>query len=186
VTGVLLLCTANLCRSAMAEPLLASHLAGLGAGVAVRSAGTAARPGPPPPEAVAVLAARGYDIAGHRGRTAGRADLATADLVLGMARDHVRHAVVLLPAAWPRAFTLKELVRRGQQIGPRPPGEPLAGWLARAGRDRDHRDLLGSSAADDVPDPLGGRPRDFEATAALLDQLTGDLAGLCWGLTPDG
>ena len=44
----------------------------------------------------------------------------------------MRHAVVTAPAAWPRPFTLRELVRRGAVIGPQPPGESLAGWLARA------------------------------------------------------
>jgi protein-tyrosine-phosphatase len=94
--------------------------------------------------------------------------------------------VVLCPAAWPRAFTLKELVRRGQRIGPRMTGEPLADWVARASDGRDHRDLLGSSAEDDVADPFGGSASDFEATAVLLDQLTADLADLCWGLAPEG
>jgi protein-tyrosine phosphatase len=186
VTGVLLLCTANICRSAMAEPLLAARLAALGAPVPVHSAGIAAHGAPPAAEAAAALAARGHDISGHRSRTVAAADLAAADLVLGMTREHVRLAVVLAPGAWPRTFTLKELVRRGRRIGPRRPGEPLASWLARAGHGRDHQELLGSSAEDDVPDPYGGPARDYEATADLLDQLTGDLAGLCWGLSPDG
>jgi protein-tyrosine phosphatase len=186
VTGVLLLCTANICRSAMAEPLLAARLAVFGAPVSVRSAGIAGLDAPPPAAAITALAVRGHDIAGHRGRTVRPADLAAADLVLGMTREHVRHAVVLLPAAWPRTFTLRDLVRRGRETGPRMPGEPLSGWLARAGRGRDRRDLLGSSAEDDVADPFGGPARDYEATAALLDQLTRDLAGLAWGLSPDG
>ena len=185
VTGVLVLCTANICRSAMTEPLLSGRLAALGVSLPVGSAGVAALDAPPPPEAIAALAARGYDIAGHRGRLAGPAELAAADLILGMTRDHVRHAVVAVPAAWPRTFTLKELVRRGQLIGPRMPGEPLSGWLDRAALGRDHRDLLGDSAEDDIADPYGGPPLDYELTARLLDQLTGELADLCWGLTPD-
>jgi protein-tyrosine phosphatase len=169
----------------MAEALLSARLASLGAPVLVCSAGTAALDAPPPAAATAALAARGHDITGHRGRTVQGADLAAADLILGMAREHVRHAVVLLPGAWPRAFTLRELVRRGQQIGPRLPGQPLADWLTRAGYGRDHRDIVGSSTEDDVADPIGGPAEGYEITADLLDQLTGELAGLCWGSTPD-
>ena len=51
-----------------------------------------------------------------------------------MAREHVRHAAVLLPDGWPRAFTLRELLRRGRQAGARAPGEPFGDWLTRAGR----------------------------------------------------
>jgi protein-tyrosine phosphatase len=186
VTGVLVLCTANICRSAMTEALLSARLATLGVPIPVQSAGMTAAAAPPPPEAAAALAARGHDISAHRGRTARAADLTGADLIVGMTREHVRHAVVLAPGAWPRTFTLKELVRRGQEIGPRMPGEPLSGWLDRAGHGRDHRDLLGRSAADDIADPYGGPAHEYELTADLLDQLTGDLADLCWGLSPYG
>jgi protein-tyrosine phosphatase len=130
---------------------------------------------------IAAIAARGGDLSGHRSRVAQPDDLARADLVLGMAREHVRHAAVLLPAAWPRSFTLKELLRRGRETGARTPGEPLDGWLARAGLGRDHRGLLGTSPDDDVADPAGGPPQEYEATAVLLDQLTTELADLCWG-----
>lgn len=186
MTGVLVLCTANICRSAMTEPLLSARLAALGAPVPVHSAGISGISAPPPPEAVAALAARGHDISGHRGRTVQPGDLAAAELILGMTREHVRHVVVLAPAAWPRTFTLRELVRRGQQAGPRMPGEPLARWLDRAGHGRDHRDLLGSSAEDDIADPYGGPAQQYELTAALLDQLTRELADLGWGLTAEG
>ena len=185
MTGILLLCSANICRSAMAEPLLSARLTGLGASVAVWSAGMTGAAVPPPAEAVAALDARGYDISGHLSRPVRAADLAAADLILGMAREHVRHAVVLLPTAWPRTFTLKDLVRRGRRIGARAPGEPLSVWLTRAAAGRDHRDLLGRSAGDDVADPYGGPAHRYELTADLLDQLTGELADLCWGLTPD-
>jgi protein-tyrosine phosphatase len=134
----------------------------------------------PPAEVLAVMNARGYDVTRHRSRPVTPEELAGADLVLGMAREHVRHAVVLVPDVWPRAFTLGELVRRGQEAGARAPGEPLGDWLARAAGGRNRRDLLGSSPADDVADPTGGTARGFEVTADLLDRLTGNLADLCW------
>ena len=129
---------------------------------------------------LAVMAVRGCDVTGHRSRRVAPEDLAGADLVLGMAREHVRHAAVLLPDAWPRTFTLRELVTRGRQAGARTPGEQVGDWLARVASGRSRRDLLGSGLADDVADPVGGPPPGYEFTADLLDMLTGNLADLCW------
>jgi protein-tyrosine phosphatase len=179
VTEILLLCTANVCRSVMAQAMLSARLATRGVAARVASAGILGGDGQPPPEVISVMAARGIDVSGHRSRLVTADDLARADLVLGLAREHVRHAVVLLPAAWPRAFTVLEVLRRGHQAGPRLPGEPLSDWLARAAGDRGRRDLLGSSPADDVADPMGGPPDEYQATAELLDQLTRHLIDLC-------
>lgn len=179
VTEILLLCTANVCRSVMAQAMLSARLATRGVTARVTSAGILGGDGQPPPEVISVMAARDIDVSGHRSRLVTADDLARADLVLGLAREHVRHAVVLLPAAWPRAFTVLELLRRGHQAGPRSPGEPLGDWLARAVGDRGRRDLLGSSPADDVADPMGGPPHEYQATAELLDQLTRHLVDLC-------
>jgi protein-tyrosine phosphatase len=181
MNAVLLICTANLCRSVMAQGLLSARLAGRGLAVPVASAGLAGGGRRPPAEVVAVMAARGIDVTAHRSRVVSAADLAAADLIVGLAREHIRHAAVLLPAAWPRAFTLRELVRLGSQAGPRPPAEPLADWLARAAATRRRRDLLGGGGQDDVADPSGGPLARYQETAGRLDALTGDLAALCWG-----
>jgi protein-tyrosine phosphatase len=180
VGGILVLCTANVCRSPMAASLLARRLAALGVAVPVRSAGMI-RPGDPPyPEVISVMASYGIEIAAHRSRVACAADLARASLVLAMARENLRYAVITEPAAWSRAFTLKELIRRGERIGPRPPGEPLSGWLSRAQAGRERAALLGDSAEDDVADPAGGRFRAYADTATLLDGLVTRLAELGW------
>jgi protein-tyrosine-phosphatase len=183
-TNVLVLCSANQCRSPMAQALLARHLSGSRTSeVMVRSAGLFRDGEPPAPEVTSTLAARGLDISGHRSHRVTKADLAWADLVLGMSREHVRHAVVTAPDTWSRAFTLKELVRRGEETGPRMPAEPLAEWLARVHAGRERVALLGDSRADDVADPTGGPPQAYTDTVALLDELVRRLAGLCWGLS---
>jgi hypothetical protein len=88
--------------------------------------------------------------------------------------------VITAPGTWPRAFTLKELIRRGERIGPRPPGEPFSGWLSRAHAERERAALLGDSAEDDVADPAGGPLRAYADTARLLERLVARLADLGW------
>jgi protein-tyrosine phosphatase len=180
VTEILLLCTANVCRSVMAQAMLSARLAARGVSVPVASAGMLGSGRQPPAEVISVMAARGIDVTHHRSRLVTSDDLARADLILGMSREHVRHAAVLLPDAWPRAFTIRELLRRGHRASVRAPGEPFGDWLTRVAGDRGRRDLLGSSPGDDVADPVGGPLPGYQATADLLDQLTRDLVELCW------
>ena len=177
--GILVLCTANVCRSPMAAALLARRLGALD--VPVSSAGMLDGGRPALPEVMSEMGARGLDVSGHRSRAVQAADLAEAGLVLGMARENLRHAVVIAPEAWPRAFTLKELVRRAEDIGPRRAGEPLASWLPRMHAGRDRMSLLGATDEDDVADPAGGPPHGYAQTAAVLDQLVDRLAELGWG-----
>ena len=179
--GILVLCTANVCRSVMAAPLLARRLAALGVTTPVRSAGMTRGGDPPLPEVISIMASYGIEIAAHRSRVADAADLARATVVLAMSRDNLRHAVTAAAGAWPRAFTLKELIRHGEQIGPRPPGETFPGWLSRAHAGRERVALLGDSAEDDVADPAGGPRRAYAETARLLERLVTRLAELGWG-----
>jgi protein-tyrosine phosphatase len=178
---VLILCTANVCRSPMAQALLTKRLAALGQAVTVRSGGMLGDGEPPRPEAITAMVGYGLDIASHRSRGVTAGDLERADLTLAMARENLRYAVVTGPAIWPRAFTICELVRRGQAIGGRRPGESLAGWLARAHAGRERAALLGDSADDDVADPTGGPQRGYTKTAAILSGLADQLVRLCWG-----
>jgi low molecular weight protein-tyrosine phosphatase len=169
----------------MAQALLTNRLAALGsAAVAtVRSGGMLGDGEPPRPEAITVMAGYGLDIAAHRSRRVTAEDLEAADLTLAMARENLRYAVVTAPGVWPRAFTLRELVRRGRTVGPRAAGEDLAGWLDRAHDGRERAALLGDSAADDVADPAGGPPGGYAETAAVLGGLLDQLVGLCWQTT---
>ena len=164
----------------MAAALLARRLAVLGVTVPVRSAGMLSDGNAPFPEVVTVMASYGIQIASHRSRIARTDDLAGASLVLAMARENLRYAVTTEPGAWPRAFTLKEIVRRGEQIGPRRPGESLADWVSRVHEGRERMSLLGDSAEDDVADPAGGPLHAYAETAGLLDRLVTRLAQLVW------
>ena len=162
----------------MAEVLLRHRLADLGVDATVASAGVLQSGQPASAHGVDILRGRGLDMTAHRSRTMSRELLGSADLLLAMAREHVREAVVLDPGLWPRTFTLKELVRRGEATGPRQSGEPLSDWLARVGQGRRISELTGSSPDDDVADPIGGPRSAYERLAGELDDLLDRFIGL--------
>ena len=78
---------------------------------------------------------------------------------IGMAREHVREAVVLVPDALARTFTLKELVRGAEAIGAaRVPTSRWPAWLARIAPHEPRAALVGRAATTtelDVADPIG-------------------------------
>jgi protein-tyrosine phosphatase len=167
---VLLVCTGNLCRSPMAEGLLRRRRADT-SGIEVSSAGLIAGGRLATSEAVAVMAERGIDISAHRSRELSPALIRGADLVIGMARRHVREVGVLDPPALARTFTLKELARRSAADGRPRAGEDVASYLHRLSQDRDDDELLGDDAQDDVADPLGYPIDVYRRTADQLDTL---------------
>jgi protein-tyrosine-phosphatase len=168
----------------MAEALLRDRLTRRGVPAVVHSAGLLDAGEPASAYGVDVLRARGIDLSGHRSTTMSVDLLDAADLVLGMARLHLREAVVLRPEIWRKAFTLKELVRRGQDVGPRAPGQSLDEWLLKAHAGRVHTDLLGEADADDIFDPIGSARAVYEKTAAELENLIDRLVGLVFSAEP--
>ena len=132
------------------------------------------------PGSVHAMAARGLDLSQHRSRALSAELLREADLVVTMARRHVREAVLACPEAWPRTFTLKELVRRGGEVGPRRKDQSLAAWLAEVGAGRRPSDLVGEATTDDVADPIGSPDHAYERTAAELSELIDRLVDLAF------
>lgn len=175
---IVVLCTANRCRSPMAEALLARRLAEAGVKAEVTSAGQleggiAASGG-----SVRAMAARGISLVEHRSRTVTPEMLHEADLVLCMARSHLREAAVAAPHAFGRTFTLRELVRRGEALGRRRPDQSVGEWLDQVNAGRRVGDLLGDDPNDDIADPIGGPDRAYERTAAQLEDLVDRLVRL--------
>jgi protein-tyrosine phosphatase len=168
----------------MAEALLRDRLARRGVPAHIHSAGLLDGGVPASAHGVDVLRSRNLDLADHRSRTLSPDLVEGTDLLLGMARVHIREAVVLRPEVWPKAFTLKELVRRGEDIGARAAGQPLEEWLLKAHAGRTHAGLLGEDPADDIFDPIGSSRAQYEKTAAELEDLIDRLVALLFDRNP--
>jgi|SRR5687767_11151062 len=164
----------------MGEALLRRRLLDLGELPHVHSAGLRADGLEPSRGAVEVLASRGLDVQHHRSRKMTEAMLEEADLVLCMAREHLKEAVVLHPPVWPRAFLLKELVRLGEGVGARAPGQPFEEWLEKVHAGRARSDLLGTSTVDDVADPIGLPTDMYERTVTEIADLVDRVVDLGW------
>jgi protein-tyrosine phosphatase len=179
-TRVVIVCTANRCRSPLAAELLRSALAARGVPIRVDSAGLGAPGLPATDETVQVAARRGLDLTAHRSERLAADAIAGADLVLAMERRHVRDAVVAVPSAWPYTFTVKELVRRAEAVGPRPAAESFPAWIARVHEGRERSALQGASPIDDLADPTGGTLAEHEDTARELEDLLTRLVACAW------
>lgn len=165
----------------MAQASLSSLLAARGIAAQVGSAGLLPGGAPLPVETADALRAVGLDgLPAFTSVQVTRDEVDDADLVLGMTREHVREVIVAIPEAWGHTFTLKELLRRSEEVGPRARDEELADWLRRVGEERTRAELLGSSPDDDVVDPIGGRPAEFERTAREIHGLCRALVALVW------
>ena len=176
---LLAVCTGILCRLPLLAGLLIRKAARRGVEASVYAAGTAAGIQTPPLVVLAGAEHMGVDLSGHQPEQVTAGHLRSADRVLlGAILAHVRELVVLDGDAWTRTFTVKELVRRGREHGPRPYRQDLRSWAATVSTGRTIRDLLGESVEDDVADPFGGSDADYRRTVAELDALGTELGAL--------
>jgi len=172
VPGVLHVCTANRCRSAIAERLMRVALPG---DVPVTSAGTRARPGEPIwPGAAAELERRGISALGFASHPLQPALLDGADLVLTATRRHRDELVAQHPRALRRTFTWRELawLVDGLSVDDLPgdtPAERLAGLAAVAGTRRGARTPPPPRLLD-VDDPVDGPAGAVEVAAREIEQ----------------
>lgn len=109
--SVLIVCTANICRSPMAEALLRAHLGEAAVEWRIGSAGTWAMDGEhAAPRAIKVLKKRGIDLSEHRSRVVNPSMLNQARLVLVMEKGHKEALQVEFPRFSGKIFLLSEMV----------------------------------------------------------------------------
>ena len=141
-TGVLFVCTGNICRSPTAEAIFRQRVAeaGLAERIIIDSAGTHGYHAgeAPDPRTRAAAARRGYDLSMLRARQFEREDFSRFDLVLAM--DDENHAF------------LAQLCQPSH-------GHKLRMMMDYAGRFRERA----------VPDPYYGGPRGFERVIDMLE-----------------
>jgi protein-tyrosine-phosphatase len=116
---ILIVCTGNLCRSPMAQGMLRQRLSeeGLDANYRVLSAGVwAVDDNPASANAVDVMAERGIDITGHIAHTITANDVAEAELILVMAREHAQ----VIQNTWPqyrwKVHRLSEMIGKRKDV----------------------------------------------------------------------
>ena len=134
MSTILFVCTGNLCRSPMAAGLLRKRLAkdGLDAHHRVLSTGVWAVDGEPASEnAIAVMAERGIDITDHIAHTITADDMAEADLVLAMSKEHERMIQITWPQYDWKVHRLSEMVGKRRDVRD-PYGGPIEEYRACA------------------------------------------------------
>lgn len=169
-----MVCTGNICRSTMAQEVLAEEASAAALDVLVDSAGISDEEhgNPIDPRAARVLREAGHRVPDHRARQVSAAELDSWDLVLAMTRQHLR--------------ALERLAERvGVEVIPDAPGgergvvdlrmyrsyDPLLGAAGSTGDAAAHpsRDI---PADWDVPDPWYGGHEDFVETLQVIERVS--------------
>jgi protein-tyrosine phosphatase len=176
---VLVVCTANICRSPTAAGLLAARL---GPSVDVVSRGVKALPGAPMcPRSAQWL---GRDVTPHASAPLTLADVRAATVILTASPRHRSAVVALRPSAQVRTFTLAQAARiatwRSAQGASAPPGEVSERVLWLTEELDTHRSAAPNPAdGDDLPDPHQTETRHAE----VLPRIRAAVDALC---TPIG
>lgn len=205
---ILVVCSANVCRSPVAAALLAAAFDRADeTDVEITSAGVAAVPGAPPCarvlEASRHLDLDVYRLVHHRARELTSAQVRAADLVLAADRSGRAAVARLAPGTSTRHFTLREATELARVVSPPPEREVLGDVEDRLAsfvhalhgqrgmtpqprvermrsRSRPWQSTLVHSH--DVPDAHEGRPGLHPGVIDLLSTTAGQLSGrlLCW------
>ena len=173
---MLLVCTGNICRSALAERLGRAYLDEVlgedSRSVQLQSAGVqAVVDSAMHPDTALVLRGLGGDPAHFRARQFLDAMAVDADLTLTMTRQHRRHVLQGAPRALNRTFTLREAADLVPLVGGAG-GSPGVGLVeqsrALVRRLADARSRRRSRPTDDIPDPIGQSVEVHEAVGEAI------------------
>lgn len=178
---ILTVCTGNICRSPLAEQLLAKAFSDL-AEVKVASVGTQAMVGSGmPPHSLTMAHRYGIqDPESHVSRQMTADELASGDLILAMDREHRRLIAEMNPRIATKIFTIREFARLAeatsdgdlamefQAVRPASPVERLRTGVVSVALGRGMTPPLEDPEDDDVVDPYGRGLDVYEASAEVL------------------
>lgn len=166
---IVTVCEGNICRSPLAEQLLASRLAAAGIDAQVSSAGLGAMDGAPMDATAAELSASlGGDPSSASSSQLRSSIVDGSDLLLTMTRDQRDELVRRYPRAMRRTFTVTEFEKllAEERSGPL---DELPTRLASV------RSRVRLAPGDDVQDPYRRSRAVHEAVAAQLDATTASI-----------
>lgn len=179
---MLFVCTGNVCRSPVAERLLAARLGGH-TDVRVHSAGTHALVGYgiDGPSALA-LAEAGGDPTGHVARWLTPQLVADADLILTATTEHRDHVLRMAPRKLRCTFTLREFARLGSDVPGATNHDDYDRVIREVATQRGQVDPA-APGQDDIGDPFGGDVVVARATVATVKDSVDHAARLLGLLT---
>lgn len=164
--SVLIVCTANICRSPLGVALLQDALGG--SGIRVRGAGTLAAVGHPPvPEAVDYVRRYTGMRLGGAALQLDRRGAESAELILTMTQRQRAEVVQTAPSVMRRTFTLRQFVRIASLL---PEGTTYPSVRSLTESLAQHRALAGPAVGggDDIPDPYGETWKVYEESFDLI------------------
>lgn len=179
---VLMICTANQCRSPMAAFLLRHAIDQLELDWVVESAGTNVREGTSiHPVIREVLAEQNLEIGSHRARQVDIEAIAAADLILTADVGHRQSIVATDVRALNKAFPLRQFARFAAAVDLQSENPATLGAdLVTGARMARSRFQPTGPGGDDINDPIGGKVRQFracrDAVSAAVDQFIVPLA----------
>jgi protein-tyrosine phosphatase len=179
---VVVVCTANIARSPLAEAMLRTHVGE--DQITWSSAGTHAREGSIAADgSVALARARGLDLGEHRSRVVTPRMVQDADLMVTMSERQRGVCATMVGGAGARCFTFRELVRLTNGLdhddhadAPADAADRLSWLVGRAHLARPA--AVPATAPEDVADPYG---RDWDRWLTMgqdLDELVDALREL--------
>ena len=116
---ILFVCTANICRSPMAEGILNREFSarGIEKDFIAESAGIWGKVGlPVVPEVIKTMSKRGIDVSGHRSRIITKEIIDEADLILTMERHHKEAIYADFPHKKMNLYLISELFGKKYNI----------------------------------------------------------------------
>jgi protein-tyrosine-phosphatase len=169
----------------MAEALLRAELGGRAEDVEVGSAGFLKKGTGADINAIWALNKLGIDVSSHRSTTIASALAEHPDLILVMAREHLRFLTRLESGVLERAFTLKEFNHLGDIEGGRCLAETLEAYLKRVHASRRNLAIMSPTREEDVDDPIGRSKKSFARCAYELRSLVRQTVDLLYPVSDE-